>query len=146
MTEGSSPVSSAAERRVRCLLVDDEPVLLRAMRRVILQRRPNWELCLATSAESALRVLAEKVFDCVMSDLHMPEVDGVRLLELVGERFPRCARVAHSSHIETIGRDKVGSVCDFMLQKPAAAELVIETLERASQISRSTLSERLVTG
>ena len=136
MSDVPGPVSKAFERRVRCLLVDDEPALLRALRRVIFQRRPDWEIHLANNAADAIELLEGRRFDCVMSDLCMPHMDGLLFLELVSERHPECARVVHSSHIETMGRDKVSAVCHRMLAKPAAAEAVIDTLEWGVNFAR----------
>jgi len=137
MSEPPAPISKAFERRVRCLLVDDEPALLRALRRLIFQRRPDWEIHLANSAADAIELLESRRFDCVMSDLCMPHMDGMLFLELVRERYPQTVRVVHSSHIETVGRDKVRAISHRMLPKPAAADAVIETLQWAIQLSRS---------
>jgi len=137
MSEKSGPVSQPFPRPARCLLVDDEPPLLRALRRVLFQRRPEWEIHLANTAADAIQLLETRRFDCVMSDLCMPNMDGLLFLETVRQHYPRCVRLVHSSHIETIGRDKVARICHRMLPKPASAEAVIDTLEWAIATART---------
>ncbi len=136
MSESLSPTSRAVERPVRCLLVDDEPALLRGLCRILNQRRPEWEIHCAYSGAAAMEALNAMRFDCVMTDLQMPHVNGLTLLKMIQARFPYCVRVVHSSQIETIGREQVEALCHRILQKPAPADEVISVLEWAICLSR----------
>jgi len=68
------------------LLVDDEPLMLRAMRRSL--RHLPVEVGAAMSAEQALAMLEEGPFDLVISDLRLPGMDGLALLGWLHERWP----------------------------------------------------------
>jgi response regulator RpfG family c-di-GMP phosphodiesterase len=73
------------------LAVDDEPNILAALRRVF--RATGWRILTAATAEEALALLAAQPVDAVLSDMRMPGVDGVQLLEQVSQRWPRTARL-----------------------------------------------------
>ena len=136
MSESLSPTSRAVERPVRCLLVDDERPLLRGLCRILNQRRPEWEIHCADSGVGAIEALEAFRFDCVMSDLQMPSMNGLTLLKLIQTRFPHCVRLVHSSQIETVGREQVEALCHRILPKPAAADEVISALEWAFRLAR----------
>ena len=125
--------SDIAERLTRILLVDDERLVIRAMRRLILSRHPEWEVLCAHSADRALRILAEYPVDVMVTDLNMPEVDGVVLLNIVKQRYPAMARLVHSAHIEFFGPDEVRELCSAVLAKPAPATALVEALELATR-------------
>jgi len=55
-------------------------------------------LLAAKSGLHAVQVLEEQHVDLVVSDQMMPGMDGVRLLELVRDRWPHCQRVLFTGH------------------------------------------------
>src|SRR6478752_3963352 len=57
MAFSAPPNSGPAARRPRILLVDDDVVVLRALRRLLLNARPDWEIDSAQSGELAHAVL-----------------------------------------------------------------------------------------
>ena len=129
------PRSQPVRRPLRLLLVDDEPAVLRGLRRLIGQRRPLWELHCEIGGASALGRLQSTHIDCVMTDLQMPNMDGVALLNQVRAQHPVCVRVVHSSQIETTGRQQVAALCHRMLDKPATPTEVISTLDWAMRLA-----------
>ncbi len=132
--------SDMARRLTRVLLVDDERMVLRAMRRVVLSRHPDWDVLCALNADEALRLLVEydKV-DVMVTDLSMPGLDGVVLLNIVKERYPQVVRIVHSAHIEAFDPKTVGELCFEALAKPASAVELVGTLEVASGNSQGSM-------
>src|SRR5438874_12211138 len=68
------------------LVVDDEPVLRDLMRAAL--DYPDLEMDEAESAGEAIKRLAEKEFNLVVTDKNMPEMDGLELMRLAKERWP----------------------------------------------------------
>jgi two-component system, chemotaxis family, sensor kinase CheA len=67
----------AVARRVRVLLVDDS-LVTREMERRLLEDA-GFEVSPASDAEEALSLLGEESFDCVVTDIEMPRMDGFEL-------------------------------------------------------------------
>lgn len=82
---------TAADAPWTVLAVDDEPNILAALRRLL--RSTGWRLLTAGNAEEALTQLAGGSVDAVLSDMRMPGMDGVQLLERVSLGWPRIARL-----------------------------------------------------
>ncbi|HET8939059.1 MAG TPA: ATP-binding protein, partial [Polyangiales bacterium] len=84
-----SPVV-ATPRRVRVLVVDDEPLMARGLARILSREH---DVSTLTSAREALKCLMENdTFDAVLCDLMMPEMTGVDLHRELERRRPDIAR------------------------------------------------------
>lgn len=77
----------------RLLLVDDEPALLQALRRLLRRLGPDVRLDLAEGGAAALPLLQEHRYDVVISDLRMPGMDGLDLLCRVAQLQPLAVRL-----------------------------------------------------
>lgn len=48
----------------------------------------EWEMSFTTGGAEALAALETSTFDVIASDLRMPQMDGVQLLETVRAKYP----------------------------------------------------------
>jgi len=74
-----------------CLIVDDEAPLRAVLRRILEQQ--GFTCRDAASGVEAVRLLEQQPAALVLSDYHMPEMDGVTLLRTIRERWPETAVV-----------------------------------------------------
>jgi HD-like signal output (HDOD) protein/ActR/RegA family two-component response regulator len=100
------------------LFVDDEPRLLEGLQRSLRSQRAQWDMSFATSGDEALRLMAQKPFDVVVTDMRMPEMDGATLLERVRERYPAVARIVLSGYVEKEAALRAAPVAHRFLAKP----------------------------
>ncbi len=78
-------------RSATILFVDDEPSILAALRRLF--RPQGYRVLLAESGAAGLDLLAQESVDLVVSDMRMPEMDGVQFLEAVRRHTPDALRL-----------------------------------------------------
>jgi len=71
---------------VRILLADDDAALLRVIQFKLKQR--GYEVTAVTDGEQALQALRNARFDLLLSDMRMPKLDGLELLEQAKEIQP----------------------------------------------------------
>ncbi len=91
MAFSAPPNSGSTVRLPGILLVDDDPIVLRALRRLLVGARPGWEIDLAESAEAAQTLIESSRYDVVVTDLQMPVLDGATFLGwLKTEHRPSC--------------------------------------------------------
>jgi DNA-binding NtrC family response regulator len=83
MTDTASRSGNGAGR---LLLVDDDPLIVGSLREVL--RREGYGVSTAATGLEALRVLREQETDLVITDINMPEMDGMQLLREVRSRQP----------------------------------------------------------
>jgi EAL domain-containing protein (putative c-di-GMP-specific phosphodiesterase class I) len=74
--------------KARVLVIDDEPMMRKLLAR-LLQKR-GYEVVTAGdgSSQRTREVIERGSFDLVITDLHMPEINGMSVLRLVRERDP----------------------------------------------------------
>ncbi|RYZ02138.1 MAG: response regulator [Myxococcales bacterium] len=125
------PTSGPSARAPRLLLVDDDPIVLRAIRRLLVGWRPGWAIDIADSAEAAFQLLETKTYDVAVTDLHMPVQDGLELLRRLKAEHPTLIRVIHSSHVESLAPDQVQDLAHAVLAKPGRADELVAVLEWA---------------
>jgi len=68
------------------LVIDDDPVTLKNIRRIL--ENDGYSVSTFSDPERALKRMDEKVYDLVVSDVRMPGLDGLSVVEKVKGRFP----------------------------------------------------------
>ncbi|MEM6532529.1 MAG: HDOD domain-containing protein [Myxococcota bacterium] len=134
MTEPANTVTP--ETFYRALFVDDEIDVLRGLERMLFEFDDTFELEFAASGVKALDLMATQEFDVIVTDMRMPEMSGVTLLERVAEKHPRTMRVVLSGHTEIEEAIKSVTVAHQFLSKPASPESIQNVLDRAIELRR----------
>jgi len=70
----------------KILVVDDEIGICRNVTKIL--KKNNYEVIYAQSAKEALAMMATETFSLLLSDIVMPEMDGIELLKLAKEQWP----------------------------------------------------------
>ena len=115
----------AVDRRERILLADDNADMREYVRRLL---EPQWDVEAVTNGRDALRAAIERPPALVITDVMMPEIDGVELLRQLRERTATSeipvmllsARAGEESRVEGLqaGAD------DYVIKPFSARELV----------------------
>lgn len=79
------------------LFVDDEEKVLRALQRDFLYA--PYECFYVKSGKEALALLEERSVTVIVADMKMPEMDGIRLLQIVKERWPNTVRLVLTGYL-----------------------------------------------
>lgn len=123
------------------LLVDDEVEVTQALKRVL--RKHVTQIHTTNSAREALEILQEQPIDLVVSDLKMPEMDGIQLCSLIAENYPEVVRIMLTAYHDI---DSVMSAMNKgrvwgLLEKPWNNDNLLITLQQAYQF-KQILEER----
>jgi putative nucleotidyltransferase with HDIG domain len=86
----------------RLLFVDDEPLIRELYGTLGATLGKGHEVHTAANAVEALDLLDEKNFDVVVSDLAMPEMDGIEFLNEVVRAYPQSARIVISGFADRL--------------------------------------------
>jgi HD-like signal output (HDOD) protein len=116
------------------LFVDDEINILHGLRRMLRGLRSEYEMLFANSADEALAIFMTRPIDVMVTDLRMPEHDGVYLLEKVYSQFPYTVRIVLSGYADKeISLRTVGLAHQFIL-KPVNPDVLMNAIKRASTL------------
>lgn len=108
---------------VRILVVDDDQVCLRTVEKMLRQCYQSVHSC--TSAVEAVKILKGKeVFDLVLSDVHMPDMDGLKLLEVVGlELEIPVIMMSSDSSFNMVLKGVMHGACDYLIKPIRSLEV-----------------------
>jgi two-component system probable response regulator PhcQ len=126
--------------RVCVLFVDDEPSILRAIKRTLMNA--PLEVLTAPDGPTALTLLAERRVDVLVSDIDMPGMNGLELLALARRHHPTTLRMlltGQSTLDRALQAINEGEVVRFF-GKPFAPSVFRDSLEslahRVTQLRR----------
>jgi DNA-binding NtrC family response regulator len=80
----------------RILIVDDSPSMREAV--AMMLAAAGYEVCTSPDGRLAQRVLADEPFDLVLTDIFMPEEDGLKVIMEAHRRHPDLPIVAMSGY------------------------------------------------
>lgn len=84
----------------RILIVEDDTVLCRVLRNWLERKKMQVEV--ATTLTGARRIMAAADADIVLSDLRLPDGDGIELLEWMNEQHYRIPFIVMTQHAEVL--------------------------------------------
>ncbi|GMI88495.1 hypothetical protein HRI_002518800 [Hibiscus trionum] len=109
---------------MRVLAVDDDPICLKVLENLL--RKCQYQVTTTNQAIKALKMLRENKnrYDLVISDVNMPDMDGFKLLELVGLEMdlPVIMLSAHSD-TKLVMKGITHGACDYLLKPIRIEEL-----------------------
>jgi response regulator RpfG family c-di-GMP phosphodiesterase len=130
--------------RPRILIVDDEALVLDALRR---QLRIHFDVTATSEPGEAIKLVVSKgPYAVVVSDLRMPGMDGVALLHCIRKLAPDTVRVLLTGYADVeaaIAAVNEGNIFRF-LSKPCPTGTLIRALEASVEQYRLITTERMV--
>jgi DNA-binding NtrC family response regulator len=118
----------------RILVVDDEPLTLELIVEGLSDR--GYSIDVATSGREAIAKAEETSYDVVITDLNMPEMDGMEVLDHFNENRPGTMVVLLTAYgtIETAVQALKRGAFDY-LTKPAKLDEFVIILQRAEELN-----------
>ena len=126
----------------RVLIVDDEPIIVQGLWSVLEDSGMELDLYRAYSGEEALDILAENRMDIVISDVRMPGMDGLKLMEHIHREWPECRVIFLSGHSEfdIIYRAVQGDAVTFLLKTEGFGKIIStlqDTIQKLDQAQKN---------
>jgi two-component system response regulator AtoC len=127
----------------RILAVDDEPNMRRLLE--ISLRQAGYQPVIAENGQEALSILSNDNIDLIVSDLHMPVMDGLKLLETLRAEnieIPVIIVTAQGEIASAVNAMKLGA-SDYIL-RPFDLETLEIAISRALSITRLKIENKFL--
>ena len=115
----------------KILIIDDEPDMLKLLS-IILREKTPYEISTTNNPLEALELIKNGGFDLVISDLKMPGLDGIEIIEAVkrlDEDTPVVIITAYGT-VESASEAMLKGGFDF-ITKPFRKEQILFTIDKA---------------
>lgn len=130
------------EKEIKILFVDDEVNVLDSMRR---QLRKRYDIVTASSGREALeKMKTDGPFAVVISDMRMPEMDGIQLLKEIKDLYPETVRMMLTGNADQETATEAvnqGQIFRF-LTKPCPVALLTTSIALAVRQYRLITAEK----
>ncbi len=112
------------------LVVDDEPIVIKSCERIL--KPEGYSIEGALSGKEAMSLLEKNNYDLVVTDLKMPEIDGIDLIRWIRDSKPETAVVVITGYPsqETIKDALSLGIIDY-LPKPFSPAILIDVTAKA---------------
>jgi DNA-binding NtrC family response regulator len=114
----------------KILVVDDEDIVRTSCSRTLSPE--GYEIRLAKNGAEGLKMASEERFDLVLTDLKMPDMDGIEVLRIIKEQWPETAVIIVTGYqtVDTaVKAIKLGAY-DY-IEKPFTPDALITAVREA---------------
>jgi CheY-like chemotaxis protein/glycine cleavage system H lipoate-binding protein len=121
------------ERKINILVIDDEQIILDSIEKHL--RKENYNVRTALSASEAKRLMEEISFDIFLTDLMMPDIDGMEFMRMVKTDQPRVPVIMITGYatINTALQAKQLGAFDY-IAKPFTKKELMGVIRRAAEL------------
>ena len=133
----------------KVLFVDDEINVLSAIRRAVIEE--SYTAFFVGSGSEALATMEKHDISVIVTDMRMPVMDGLTLLKIVKEKYPKTVRIVLSGYTQLsqmLATINQGEIFKFIAKPWATDEELLPIVRQAVdyynlQVERDTLRENL---
>jgi CheY-like chemotaxis protein/anti-sigma regulatory factor (Ser/Thr protein kinase) len=134
------PANTPFSTPTHTVLIVDDSVMDRHLAGAIVQKMTGWQPAFACHGKEALDLLSQKMPDVVLTDMLMPEMDGLELVQAIRAKYPLLPVILMTAHgSEDIAIRALQNGAASYVPKKSLARDLADTLEQvlsASQINR----------
>lgn len=117
------------KQSITVMVVDDELMMRKLVEKVLI--RDGFQVVLAKDGEEALRILAERRVEIIISDIKMPRLNGFELLRSVKQQYPNIAVIMMTAYGDTYSvKDALLLGADEYVTKPFQSHEIALIVER----------------
>ena len=120
------------------VLVVDDTAVDRRLAGGLLENAPSLDVCYANNGTDAMLQIGNSLPDLVLTDLQMPDVDGLELVNKINERYPDVPVVLMTAHgSEAIAAQALASGAASYVPKTELADNLVDTVMHILAMSDS---------
>jgi HD-like signal output (HDOD) protein len=123
--------------------VEDNPILLSLYATMLDEEPERWDVSTARDGERALELIEQGPYDVLVTDLGLPGVSGIELINQVRQRYPGCCRIILSGLKDQQVVARSLNATHQFLAKPFDISVLKATLDRVGSLDAFLADEAL---
>ena len=122
------------DKKINILVVDDEQIIIDSIKKS-LRNKENYSIYGELSVENALNSMESSDVDIVLTDLMMPDIDGLEFIEIVKVKYPKILMIMITGYatINTALQAMQIGAFDY-IAKPFTREEIRNVVRRAADL------------
>lgn len=124
-------------KTIRCVILDDEPMAVALLSKYV-EKIPSFELIKATTNPfEVLQLIAQTTIDLLFIDIQMPELTGLQMMEMLGNKTKF---VITSAYSEYALKGYEHNVVDYLL-KPISFDRFYKSVQKIETLFKEVVTE-----
>ena len=129
----------------RILIIEDEPAIRRVLLKILSDEDKSHELFEAENGIEGINLIKKHQFDLIISDVKMPKVDGIEVLEFINLNFPETPFVMISGHGDLdLAVDSMKKGAFDYISKPPDLNRLLTTVRNALDKKKLILENKFL--
>ena len=125
------------------ILVVDDLLSERKLTGHLLSKREGWSVEFANNGREAIEMIREAIPNLVLTDLNMPEMDGLELVTVMHDEFPQVPVVLMTARgSEKIAVEAIQKGAASYVPKKALSQDLLPTLEQVLDVASERVDDR----
>lgn len=126
------------------LIVDDEIIHCNGLSKAIANIRPSWEIGIAYDGSEAMERFQENNYDILITDIKMPIVDGINLIQQIKSIKPNTICIIQSAYSEfKYAQNALKMGVDDYILKPISKKGIIELINKLEVLMDNVITTSL---
>jgi len=139
--DAHATTTDATSERIGVAIIEDDERVRRALAFEL--RTAGFEVAAYSAAEELLESVDAKEFDCVVSDVYLPRMNGLQLQEELNRTLPHTSIVFITGHGDlSLGMHAMRKGAVDFLEKPVDDQALLSSITRGAQLSRARRAEQ----
>jgi FixJ family two-component response regulator len=140
--DARATATDATSERIGVAIIEDDDRVRRALAFEL--RTAGFEVAAYSAAEELLESVDAKGFDCVVSDVYLPRMNGLQLQEELNRTVPYTSIVFITGHGDlSLGMHAMRKGAVDFLEKPVDDQVLLSSIARGAFLSRTQRAEQL---
>ena len=118
------------DQKIRLAVIDDEPIVCQRLKQIF--KKGSYEVETFGEGRTALQRMAEKNFQLILSDIRLPDMDGLEILKRIKKEYPGTEVILITGYAtldQAVEAVKKGAF--YYLAKPFSPNQVLAIVGRA---------------
>lgn len=122
-------------QKINILVVDDERIVLASIKKLL--RNEEYSIYIVPSVKDALKEMKKTKIDVILTDLMMPDVDGLEFMQMIKKDYPKTPVIMVTGYatINTALQATQLGAFDY-IAKPFSKKELLGVLRRATELVR----------
>jgi putative nucleotidyltransferase with HDIG domain len=127
----------------KILFIDSDKNEIDKLKKQLHSMRVVWDMDFIENGQDALALMESTSYDVAVSEMNMPEMNGIEFFDRIQQRYPTTGRIMYSDNSDIkMTRDSIRCTHQFLL-KPCPPETIKCAIQRTCKLQDLTKNEKV---
>ncbi len=85
----------------KILFIDNDKNAMKNLKKQLHSMQEVWDMSFVERGKDALKLMDNTSYDVAVSEMNMPEMNGVELFDIIMQKYPETVRIMHAENTDS---------------------------------------------